>query len=156
MALTASDPTFIFLNSAKEYDVTSLARSTRKTLDIILPWCQSQETSVLSLTKDVHDQAIQYAQAIDLSVVAAHNGFTVAEDAISLFELLQTTETTPEDRQEFLQGTLELARKGRKNALEAKNKFVDVRNVVEGLARRLVDDQKAKASLNYKQLVDGK
>jgi len=70
-----------------------------------------------------------YTRAIDYSVEAAYQGFTVAEDALSLAQLIQ--ETTPEERTEFLKGMQEFAQRGHLKADEAHKRFMGVRTTIE-------------------------
>lgn len=74
-------------------------------------------------------QALIYAKAINSSVDAAHLGFTVCEDALALVECI--SQTTAEDRNEFLKGVKALTQKGYDKAVEAKKGFIHVRTTVE-------------------------
>ncbi|PPQ76597.1 hypothetical protein CVT24_013020 [Panaeolus cyanescens] len=129
---------------SKESEVGELRDVLLNGTDLDLMVVETCSSSLSPITQEIHNQAVQYAKAIDLSVVAAQRGFTVADDAISLLDMMKVMQTTIEERREYLEGTMELARKGRTNAFEARNKFVDVRNVIEGLARQLLEDDRNK------------
>jgi len=64
-------------------------------------------------------------------------GFTIAEDAISLVELIK--ETTPAERREFLEGIKVFTAKGYTKALEARKGFVEVGTTVNNVSMRIVN-----------------
>ena len=70
-------------------------------------------------------QARAYVNAIDFSVVAAQNGFTVAEEAISLRDLIPIS--TPDELRHYLERMLNLAKKDHDNANKTLQRFRDVR-----------------------------
>jgi hypothetical protein len=73
-------------------------------------------------------QALAYVGAINISMDAAQNGFTIAVEAISLSERIPTT---PSDQhQSYLIGMLRLAQDGRSNAAKTLQMFRDVRKNV--------------------------
>ncbi|KDR78081.1 hypothetical protein GALMADRAFT_245068 [Galerina marginata CBS 339.88] len=146
------DQVLAFLESPRDLDTVALARSTEKALQIIMPWCQMQNVSELVVAKDIHNQALVYAQAIDFSVGAASMGFAIAEDALTLVEFIP--QTTDEERQEFLEGIKELAQKGLANAKEAMKGFVNVRTTIEDLLSKMkAEDQEAK--IEYSEVSNG-
>lgn len=65
-----------------------------------------------------------YAKAIDFSVAAAQDGFTVAEEALALVEFIE--EATPEERRDFLLEMRRFSQRGREKASEAHGRFVGV------------------------------
>jgi len=133
-----------------DFDAVALARSTDRALQVLLPWCQVHKSYVsstpqfavflealysseLTFAGDIAAQAFAYVEAIDFSVVAAQNGFTVAEDAISLGDLIPIS--TPNQHQGYLEGMLKLARDGRNNAAKTLQTFRDVRKNVLAVCR---------------------
>jgi hypothetical protein len=149
MAEPPADAT-IRIDSPERCDVDALAKSTIRSLDLLIPWCQPSDTYVcrtshsyvcsqkphspkLRFASEVVQQAHKYAEAIDLSVVAAQKAFTVAEEAISLGELIPTS--TPDEHQSYLVDMLELAREGRETATKTLETFRDVRTDVESVGR---------------------
>ncbi|KAF8890825.1 hypothetical protein CPB84DRAFT_1784619 [Gymnopilus junonius] len=124
------DPALAFLDSAKDFDTVVLARSTEKALQIIMPWCHLKDPSKLVVAKEMHEQALVYARAIDSSVSAAHLGFTMAEDALTLVEMIPKTDE--QDRREYLEGVKDITQKGYLRAMEAKKASTeDVNESVE-------------------------
>jgi hypothetical protein len=74
-----------------------------------------------------------YAKAIDFSVAAAQDGFTVAEEALALVEYIE--EATPEERKDFLLEMRKFSRKGREKASEAHERFVGVGRTIQEVPR---------------------
>jgi len=133
-----------------DFDAVALARSTNRALQVLLPWCQVHKSyasftpqfaifiealysSELTFAGDIAAQALAYVEAIHLSVVAAQNGFTVAEEAISLGDLIPIS--IPNQHQSYLEGMLTLARDGRNNATKTLQTFRDVRQKVLAVCR---------------------
>ena len=84
-------------------------------------------SSDLPFTRDITAQALAYVEAIDLSVVAAQLGFTVAEEAILLDN---ATSSTLDERNSYIEGMLNLAQQGHDIAAETLQTFRDVRKNV--------------------------
>jgi hypothetical protein len=85
------------------------------------------------------DQARTYVRAIDYSIVAAKNGFTIAQQAIVLAKILEEpgTQITDKECDEYLSGLVRLASEGQKNAMKAVNDFRDVRVTIEAVRIRI-------------------
>ena len=74
-------------------------------------------------------EAQRYVRAIDHSITAAQQGYDMAEEAIALSSF---AETAPEKEcQEFAQGMLTIAIRGKDNAQKASEGFRDVRVKIE-------------------------
>ena len=82
-----------------------------------------------SVAKDIQEQAVAYARAINSSVEAAHLGFAMAEDALTLIEMLPST--SMEERREYFEGLKNIAQKGYSLAVASKKAFHNVRSTVE-------------------------
>ena len=94
---------------------------------------EASYSSEFTFAGAISTQAVAYVNAIGLSVAAAQNGFTVAEEAISLGEHIH--KRTPEELKTYLVGMLRWARKGRDNANETCQTFRDVRQKVLAVCR---------------------
>ena len=132
----------ITVSPPEEFDAVALARSTDAAPKVLWPWCQLHNlyvpfhtpirkfsyalySSDLPFASAISAQARIYVNAIDFSVVAVQLGFTTAEEAISLRDLIPVS--TPNYHQSHLTGMLELARDGHNNATKALQMFRNVR-----------------------------
>jgi hypothetical protein len=149
-----SQPVAIF-TPPDDFDAVALARSTRKALKVLLPWCrlsnsyvsftprfatffEASYSSELTFTGSISTQALAYAKAIGFSVVAAQNGFDVAEEAVSLGNLIPIS--TEDQHKRYLEGMLELAKKGHDNASKTLQTFRGVREKVLAVCRLFLCD----------------
>jgi hypothetical protein len=82
-------------------------------------------SSELSFAGEIAEQAGAYVRAIDFSMAAARNGFTIAEEAKTLGEFIP--HSLPEDREDYLVQMLALAQHGHNNANKAYEAFRGVR-----------------------------
>ncbi|KAF8153832.1 hypothetical protein B0H34DRAFT_68113 [Crassisporium funariophilum] len=93
-------------------EIELLGLATEKAFEVIFPWCESA-SGRLQGAQIISDRMMVYVRAIDLSVSAAQDVFTIAEDALFLAEMI--TKKTPEEKvQEYLRGMLKTASIGRK------------------------------------------
>jgi len=135
----------ITVSPPEEFDAVALARSTDAAPKVLWPWCQLHNSYVpfhtpirkfsyalyssdLPFASAISAQARIYVNAINFSVVAVQLGFTIAEEAISLRDLIPVS--TPNQHQSHLTGMLELARDGHNNATKALQMFRNVRRDV--------------------------
>ncbi|KAF8160640.1 hypothetical protein B0H34DRAFT_344990 [Crassisporium funariophilum] len=134
-------------------DLDKLAESTQSAFKLLVPWCRGK--NLPSALAPISRQAILYVQAIDFSIVASQQGFTIAEDALSLSTILKESgpvvdANTEVDLQEYLRGMLDLATKGHNMAIEAMEKFRGVSQTMRELLRIANAEQNADNSSDKK------
>jgi hypothetical protein len=78
--------------------------------------------------KEIVTRSLEYVGAINLSIAAAQAGFTVAEEVISLADIISTS-TVPE-RLAYLKGMWELVKEARTNAENTHQTFRNIRQEV--------------------------
>jgi hypothetical protein len=83
-------------------------------------------SSKLPFAKNIINQAHKYAEAINLSVIAAQKAYTVATGAISLAGVLHNNHSQGM-LQSYLEGMLQLAMEGQEAVTQALGTFKDVR-----------------------------
>ncbi|KAF8153786.1 hypothetical protein B0H34DRAFT_66480 [Crassisporium funariophilum] len=110
-----------------------LAQSTKAALDLLAPWYQSKHSSKTLIL--ISRQAELYVHAVNSSILASQRGFTIADEAINLFEVLQSNNIEGSkdmeiQKQEYLNTMFELAVRGHELTKEALNKFRNVRQTV--------------------------
>lgn len=77
-------------------------------------------------------QAQSYIEAIDYSIIAAQNGFNIAEEAIN-FSKVAEARTSEADLTNYLVGMWNMALDGHRNAQLALDKFKDARTTIEAV-----------------------
>ncbi|KAF4618305.1 hypothetical protein D9613_011547 [Agrocybe pediades] len=113
-------------------DLVALAESTEEALSILRPWCTVTKHYKSKALVSIQIQALSYVEAIDFSITAAQDGYTIADEVLDFAEDISVGKNTPEkELQEYLQGMLQLAQRGEENAKLAWTRFREVRNTVE-------------------------
>ncbi|KDR78017.1 hypothetical protein GALMADRAFT_224421 [Galerina marginata CBS 339.88] len=118
---------YVILGTPGAFDFQAFSETTRRSLALLAPVTELRHSNS-QFANDIAAQAMEYVQAIKLGVGAAQRGFTATEDIISLAGLVAST--TPEERAEYLVGTLELADQAYAEGKEAFQAFRDVRTKV--------------------------
>ena len=80
------------------------------------------------VTNEIVAQIVALGQAVQLGATIAQKGFTATEDVIALAEMVN--QTTPEERAEYLNGTLELANSVYSQGKDAFDSLRDVRKKI--------------------------
>ncbi|PPQ80863.1 hypothetical protein CVT24_013165 [Panaeolus cyanescens] len=118
-------------------DLDDLANSTIAAFRVLEPWCLNRQTPInaqSAAARIVVFQVDRYVAALNLSILAAKYGFTVAEEAISLENFIGRA--TLDEIQYCILRMLEIAQRGQKNSAEALECFRDVRETLSGAIRR--------------------
>ncbi|KAF8147844.1 hypothetical protein B0H34DRAFT_276516 [Crassisporium funariophilum] len=142
----------VVLGPPKKIDLKALAESTEQVFRLLEPWCHPERQS-LPAFKFISHQAKGYIQAIDFSIVASKQGFTIAQDAVAFSANLVVHEdfmdkAIEDDRQKYLLGMAKLAEQGLTVAQVASQRFRDVRTTVLRLIREakgMTDDKDRRA-----------
>jgi hypothetical protein len=130
MLLATSTPLLLRNRRAEHSRFLSLGVDyvTRRCLAYINSQFCVLDTLNRAIAGDIAAQALAYVEAINFSVDAAQNGFTIAVEAITLIELIPHT---PSDQhQSYLMGMLQLAQDGHNNAAKTLQMFRNVRTNV--------------------------
>ncbi|KAF8153808.1 hypothetical protein B0H34DRAFT_719215 [Crassisporium funariophilum] len=124
-----------------DVNLDDLAQATLLAFELLAPWCRLHYASLA--LQSISEQALQYVKAIDFSVVAAQQGFMIADEAISFAELLP--HSSPKDHHEYLLGMLAIADRGQQSAKLTVEKFRDVRTTVLKLLQDAAEEQSGTA-----------
>ncbi|KAF9553105.1 hypothetical protein CPC08DRAFT_714064 [Agrocybe pediades] len=123
-------------------DLATLAKSTEQALSILRPWCTVTKHYKSKALVSIQIQALSYVEAIDFSITAAQDGYTIADEVLDFAEDISVGKNTPEkELQEYLQGMLQLAQRGEENAKLAWTRFREVRHTVERLVREAKEER---------------
>ncbi|KAF8153795.1 hypothetical protein B0H34DRAFT_809463 [Crassisporium funariophilum] len=129
-----------FFKAPEGIDLDALAKSTSLALALLVPWCKSDNQSYNAL-RPISEQARAYVRAIDCSVVAAQQGYNVAEDAVTLCKSIRA-QTSQQELDAYAKSMVELAKNGHSKAKEALDQFRTVRKDILALVSKAerVDD----------------
>ncbi|KAF8993533.1 hypothetical protein BDQ17DRAFT_1451617 [Cyathus striatus] len=111
------------------FDITELAKSTHRAIATLYLWCilaSSDRYVAFPGVLEIATQAEQYMAAVELSMQAAEHGFTVAQEAIDMCDILPSV--SEEEKLEYLRGMLLLAHQGRHKAMTTMTVFMNVEN----------------------------
>ncbi|PPQ80864.1 hypothetical protein CVT24_013166 [Panaeolus cyanescens] len=130
---------YIILNAPSAFDFHALSEATIKSLEVLAPITELRDRSMLIYFRiqRIAVQIHEYIGAIQSGFVAAQYGFTAADDIISLAQMLDTS--TPEEREEYLIGTLELANKAYSAVQESYQVLRNVRATMTFLMEQQID-----------------
>ncbi|KAF4623026.1 hypothetical protein D9613_002378 [Agrocybe pediades] len=110
-----------------------LAKSTSSALVVLRPWCRDDFAPPTTALSCIKLQAQSYVGAIKLSVIAAQQGHNIAEEALGFSKNVDNREFSEKDRQGYLRGMVDIARRGEDNATKANEAFRGLRRKLEAL-----------------------
>ncbi|KDR78066.1 hypothetical protein GALMADRAFT_1299497 [Galerina marginata CBS 339.88] len=129
----------VILEAPATPNLKQLAYSTFLALKLLRPWCELESDYSSNALNSIKCQAQAYVKAIDFSIISAQHGFTIAEEVLSFTSFMD--EGTEVERQEYLIGMLDIARRGEHNAVRSHNSFRDVRIKVYKLIQDAAEEQ---------------
>ncbi|KAF8883877.1 hypothetical protein CPB84DRAFT_1850804 [Gymnopilus junonius] len=122
---------YVILGTPGAFDFQAFSDATRRSLALLAPLMELRSINS-KVTNEIVVQVLAFARAIKLGAEAAQKGFTATEDIISLSELVDRS--SPQERAEYLNGTLELASEAYTEGKEAFDVFRDVRTKIFSLS----------------------
>ncbi|KAF8870899.1 hypothetical protein CPB84DRAFT_1905732 [Gymnopilus junonius] len=125
----------ITLYSPQDYNLQSLAETTKQSLALLKPWTHLKSSPNDALGQKIAQQATKYTAAIQAGVSASYSGFTVTEEVLFLANVLPVEDQ--QDLQQYLVGMMELAKEARDNANKAYEAFRNVRKEIFTLASQV-------------------
>ncbi|KDR78018.1 hypothetical protein GALMADRAFT_138176 [Galerina marginata CBS 339.88] len=129
----------VILEAPPTPNLKQLADSTFLAFKLLRPWCELESDYSSIALNSIKCQAQAYVRAIDFSIMAAQHGFNIAEEVLNFASFID--EGTEVDRQEYLIGMLDIARRGEQNAVRSHNSFRDVRVKVFKLIQDATEEQ---------------